>query len=65
MTYMFEYPQFVVSQLNIKYSQYLQQKIKNKHKFQRISLDDNKNVPQYGLYAYSEGRFTERARKMW
>lgn len=33
--------------------------------FVRISLNDNTNVPQYGLYAYSEGRFTERARKMW
>ncbi|CAG4983045.1 unnamed protein product [Colias eurytheme] len=33
--------------------------------FVRISLDENKNFPQYGLYAYSEGRFTEKARKMW
>ncbi|XP_064071825.1 GPI inositol-deacylase isoform X2 [Vanessa tameamea] len=31
----------------------------------RITLDENKIFPQYGLYAYSEGRFTERARKMW
>ncbi|XP_046960059.1 GPI inositol-deacylase [Vanessa cardui] len=33
--------------------------------FVRITLDENKIFPQYGLYAYSEGRFTERARKMW
>ncbi|CAH0723349.1 unnamed protein product, partial [Brenthis ino] len=33
--------------------------------FVKISLDDDKTSPQYGLYAYSEGRFTERARKMW
>ncbi|CAH2037338.1 unnamed protein product, partial [Iphiclides podalirius] len=33
--------------------------------FVRISLDENKFYPQYGLYAYSEGRFTEKARKMW
>ncbi|XP_050345839.1 GPI inositol-deacylase isoform X2 [Nymphalis io] len=33
--------------------------------FVRIALDENKIFPQYGLYAYSEGRFTERARKMW
>ncbi|CAG5050252.1 unnamed protein product [Parnassius apollo] len=33
--------------------------------FVRISLDENKLNPQYGLYAYSEGRFTEKARKMW
>ncbi|XP_068631701.1 GPI inositol-deacylase [Battus philenor] len=36
-------------------------------RFVRISLDENiqKSYPQYGLFAYSEGRFTERARKMW
>ncbi|XP_045772052.1 GPI inositol-deacylase isoform X3 [Maniola jurtina] len=33
--------------------------------FVRISLEDNKIYPQYGLFAYSEGRFTERARRMW
>ncbi|XP_041978231.1 GPI inositol-deacylase [Aricia agestis] len=33
--------------------------------FVHISLEANKIFPQYGLYAYSEGRFTERARKMW
>ncbi|CAG9584705.1 unnamed protein product [Danaus chrysippus] len=33
--------------------------------FVRISLEENKKYPQYGLYAYSEGRFTEKARKMW
>ncbi|VVD00800.1 unnamed protein product [Leptidea sinapis] len=33
--------------------------------FVRISLPENKQYPQYGLYAYSEGRFTEKARKMW
>ncbi|XP_063380508.1 GPI inositol-deacylase [Cydia fagiglandana] len=33
--------------------------------FVKITLDENKEFPQYGLYAYSEGRYTERARKMW
>ncbi|XP_073945393.1 GPI inositol-deacylase isoform X2 [Choristoneura fumiferana] len=33
--------------------------------FVKISVPENKDFPQYGLYAYSEGRFTERARKMW
>ncbi|CAH2106337.1 unnamed protein product [Euphydryas editha] len=33
--------------------------------FVRISLEENKIFPHYGLFAYSEGRFTERARKMW
>ncbi|CAH0579308.1 unnamed protein product [Chrysodeixis includens] len=33
--------------------------------FVRLSVPENKIYPQYGLYAYSEGRFTERARKMW
>ncbi|KAL0893128.1 hypothetical protein ABMA27_014761 [Loxostege sticticalis] len=34
-------------------------------KFVHISVPENAIYPQYGLYAYSEGRFTERARKMW
>ncbi|XP_028171511.1 GPI inositol-deacylase isoform X1 [Ostrinia furnacalis] len=34
-------------------------------KFVPISVPENALYPQYGLYAYSEGRFTERARKMW
>ncbi|XP_075973637.1 GPI inositol-deacylase [Anticarsia gemmatalis] len=33
--------------------------------FVRLTVPENKIYPQYGLYAYSEGRFTERARKMW
>ncbi|XP_045541638.1 GPI inositol-deacylase-like [Papilio machaon] len=36
--------------------------------FVRISLNDEiakTKYPQYGLYAYSEGRFTEKTRKMW
>lgn len=33
--------------------------------FVRLSVPENKIYPQYGLYAYSEGRFTERTRKMW
>ncbi|CAK1547233.1 unnamed protein product [Leptosia nina] len=33
--------------------------------FVKISLDENKIFPQYGLFAYSEGRFTEKSRKMW
>lgn len=33
--------------------------------FVRLTVPENKMYPQYGLYAYSEGRFTERARKMW
>lgn len=33
--------------------------------FVRLSVPENNLYPQYGLYAYSEGRFTERARKMW
>ncbi|KAJ0177266.1 hypothetical protein K1T71_007275 [Dendrolimus kikuchii] len=33
--------------------------------FVRMSVPENNIYPQYGLYAYSEGRFTERARKMW
>ncbi|GBP95272.1 GPI inositol-deacylase [Eumeta japonica] len=31
----------------------------------RITLPDKKDYPQYGLFVYSEGRLTERARKMW
>ncbi|XP_022125141.2 GPI inositol-deacylase [Pieris rapae] len=33
--------------------------------FVRISMVESNIYPQYGLYTYSEGRFTERARKMW
>ncbi|XP_059047007.1 GPI inositol-deacylase [Achroia grisella] len=33
--------------------------------FVAISVPENRIFPQYGLYAYSEGRLTERARKMW
>ncbi|XP_050561004.1 GPI inositol-deacylase [Spodoptera frugiperda] len=33
--------------------------------FVRMTVPENKIYPQYALYAYSEGRFTERARKMW
>ncbi|CAG9786117.1 unnamed protein product [Diatraea saccharalis] len=33
--------------------------------FVRISVSENVVYPQYGLFAYSEGRYTERARKMW
>ncbi|RVE51297.1 hypothetical protein evm_004101 [Chilo suppressalis] len=33
--------------------------------FVRITVPENVAYPQYGLYAYSEGRYTERARKMW
>ncbi|XP_053607259.1 GPI inositol-deacylase [Plodia interpunctella] len=33
--------------------------------FVEISVPENIVNPQYGLYAYSEGRLTEKARKMW
>ncbi|KAJ2945870.1 hypothetical protein O0L34_g4777 [Tuta absoluta] len=33
--------------------------------FVRVTVPENSVYPQYGLYAYSEGRFTEKARKMW
>lgn len=33
--------------------------------FVRLNVVENKIYPHYGLYAYSEGRFTEKARKMW
>ncbi|XP_037872633.1 GPI inositol-deacylase [Bombyx mori] len=33
--------------------------------FVHLSMPENKIYPQYALFAYSEGRFTERARKMW
>ncbi|XP_013199791.1 GPI inositol-deacylase [Amyelois transitella] len=33
--------------------------------FVEISVPENIDNPQYGLYAYSEGRLTEMTRKMW
>ncbi|CAH2238309.1 jg17468 [Pararge aegeria aegeria] len=31
----------------------------------RLGVNISYKYPQYGLYAYSEGRYTERSRKMW
>lgn len=59
MTYMFEYPQFVV-----RISVCTGQKPCNFQNFQRISTKADKRFYKYGLYAYSEGRSTERARNM-
>ncbi|KAM3961034.1 LOW QUALITY PROTEIN: GPI inositol-deacylase [Aphomia sociella] len=30
-----------------------------------VTVPESRIYPQYGLYAYSEGRFTEKSRKMW
>lgn len=60
MTYMFEYPQFVVSKISIVgYNN-----IYINAKLQKINVPYYHENSRYNLYAYSEGKLTEKARAM-
>lgn len=62
MTYMFEYPQYVVSTdmyLTADREQHLPFIL-----LQRVFHDIDEVYPKYGLYAYGEGRITKKARNM-
>lgn len=61
LTYMYEYPQFVVSSWICE----LIMTINNVNILpQRINFAENDQYPAYGLYAYSEGQLAQNARNM-